>query len=289
MCKSINESSLLIKLEVVTELWIKAKQEPCDFYVELAELLSDFDQLYCRSYCYFGYIKAWCNLLTERNLRGLNLDQLVEKLKCETFVSYQAYFKAYTRQQRKDIRRHRENEIRNSKSLLRRLDAAIAQYSKSEVVRVDLAYLQEHHHLNGIAAFYHDLEELRKDINKRKEPFNELVDYAWALEQGETKGYHCHLLLIFNGHKRQKGWAIADKVGKLWKSITKQEGCYFNCHDPEQIKKYKELGILGIGRIHRDNLIEVKNMRTAGLYLVAPEKEAQQLRVKCKAKMRTYQ
>ncbi len=78
MCKSINESSLLIKLEVVTELWIKAKQEPCDFYVELAELLSDFDQLYCRSYCYFGYIKAWCNLLTERNLRGLNLDHSKE-------------------------------------------------------------------------------------------------------------------------------------------------------------------------------------------------------------------
>lgn len=289
MYKSINESSLLIKLEVVTGLWINAKREPQDFYVELAELLSDLDRLYCRSYFYFGYINAWCDLLTERNLRRLNFDKLLEELKRETFVSYQIYFKTYTPQQCKDLRRHRENETRNSKSLLRKLDSAIAQYSKSEVVRVDLAYLQEHHYLNGIAAFYHDLEELRKDINKRKEPFTGLVTYAWALEQGETKGYHCHLILIFNGHKRQKGWAIADEVGKLWKKITREEGCYFNCHDPEQIKKYKEMGILGIGRIHRDNLVEVHNLRKTGLYLVNPEKEEQYLRVKLNLKMRTFQ
>ena len=95
--------------------------------------------------------------------------------------------------------------------------------------------------------------------------------------------------MIFNGHQRQKGWGIADKIGKLWKRITNNEGCYFNCHDPEQIAKYRELGILGIGRIHRDNPIEVRNLRNAGAYLVNPEKEAQHLRVKCKAKMRTFQ
>jgi hypothetical protein len=49
------------------------------------------------------------------------------------------------------------------------------------------------------------------------------------------------------------------------------------------------LGILGIGRIHRNNPTEVEKMINAVRYLVRPEKDAQHLRVKCKAKMRTFQ
>jgi hypothetical protein len=34
--------------------------------------------------------------------------------------------------------------------------------------------------------------------------FSDLEGYAWALEQGEEKGYHCHLLLIYNGAVKNK-------------------------------------------------------------------------------------
>lgn len=289
MSKSINESKLTIQLEVTTELWIKAKNEPQDFYEEFAGLLIQFDEIYRSGSQYFGYINAWCDWLDEHDIYDLDFEELIDDLKRGSFEHYQDYFKRYESRQLKDHRRHRENEKRNLESLSRKLDRAISRYSKSEVVRVDLAYLQRYHDVIDIEMFYQDLEELRKDIGRRTDPFHDLVDYAWALEQGETKGYHCHLLLIFNGHQRQKGWAIADKVGKLWKQITKNEGCYFNCHDPEQIAKYRELGILGIGRIHRDNPVEVRNLRNAGAYLVNPEKEAQHLRVKLSSKMRTFQ
>ncbi len=47
--------------------------------------------------------------------------------------------------QLKDLRRHRENEKRNLESLSKKLDRALSRYSKSEVVRVDIAYLQSCH------------------------------------------------------------------------------------------------------------------------------------------------
>ncbi|UBQ37344.1 inovirus Gp2 family protein [Acinetobacter johnsonii] len=289
MCKVINESGLLIEIESMTSLWIKAKEQPANFYTEFVKLLMDFNQLYCGSYQYFGYINAWCDWLEEHDIFGLRFEEIEEELKAESFKGYQNYFKGYISVHRKDIRRHRENEVRNTKSLSKKLDKAINRYSKLEVVRVDLAYKQKYHDITDIQQFYDDLERLRKNIGSRKKLFKGLVDYAWALEQGETKGYHCHLLLMFNGHQRQKGWAIADKVGQLWKSITAKQGYYFNCHDPEQIKKYSEMGVLGIGRIHRGSSIEVRNMRNAVLYLVNPEKEDQYLRVKHNPKMRTFQ
>lgn len=289
MSKSVNESKLTIQLEVITKSWVEVKNEPQDFYQEFAELLIQFDKIYHSDFRYFGYINAWCDWLDDHDIYDLDFDDIIADLKCASFEFYQDYFKNYESKQREDLRRHRENEKRNIESLSNKLDRAIRRYSKSEVVRVDLAYLQRCHDINDIKMFHQDLEDLRKAIGQRRDPFHDLVDYAWALEQGETKGYHCHLLLIFNGHQRQKGWAIADKVGKLWKLITNDDGSYFNCHDPEQIARYMELGILGIGRVHRDNLVEVSNLRNASAYLVNPEKEAQHLRVKCKAKMRTFQ
>lgn len=289
MSKSINESKLTIQLEVVTELWIRANRRPHDFYLEFAELLKKFDQVYIRSYGYFGYINAWCNWLEENDIRGLRLDELVEELKRKSFVEYQQYFKSYQSKHREALRRHRENETRNIRSLERKARSAVERYAKTEVVRIDLGYIKKFQHLINITNFYEDMKELRAQMSKREKPFNALIDFAWALEQGVDKGYHCHLVLFFNGHVKQEGWGIAHRVGKEWQKITGKLGYFFNCHDSEQIQEYMELGILGIGRIHRNNSTEVKKMLNAISYLVRPEKDAQHLRVKSNSKMRTFQ
>lgn len=285
MCRS----KLLIEIENETKLWIKAKKEPLDFYNKFANLLVEFDQVYCGSYCYFGYINAWCDLLEDHEVCGLRMERIVAILKNKTFEEYRSYFKGYRTRYRKDIRKHRANEVRNTNSFLKKIGKAIKVYSKSEVVRVDLSYLKEFHDVIDIENFYCDIGRFRKEISKRESLFANLVDYAWALEQGVDKGYHCHVLLIFNGHKHQNGWAIADRIGKLWKQLTGQQGHYFNCHNTEQVEKYRSMDTLGIGTIHRDCPIELKKMFKAGSYLVNPEKEDQYLRVKHKAKMRTFQ
>lgn len=72
MCRS----RLLIEIEANTKAWVKTKNEPLDFYIEFTRLLVDFDQAYCGSYCYFGYINAWCDLLEEHDIHGLGTYRL---------------------------------------------------------------------------------------------------------------------------------------------------------------------------------------------------------------------
>lgn len=289
MFREINESSLLVKLEGITKEWVESLYVPDGFYLEFAELLLEFVEVYVAGYSYFGFIKSWCEFVDEHNVGRFNLTSLVKYLEGNTFCHYKKFFSGYKSVHLCQLRRHRANEVRNRRSLMRALKDAVNVYYKSEVIRIDLAYKQSENCKVDILKFYNNFTCLRDEISKQESPFHDLVDYFWALEQGETKGYHCHLLLIFNGNKRQRGWSIARDIGKLWERITNGQGCYFNCHDPVQIEKYRKLGILGIGRIHRDNKEEVELMLNAAMYLVSSEKESQHLRVKINPKMRTFQ
>lgn len=109
-----------------------------------------------------------------------------------------------------------------------------------------------------------------------------------VLEQGEEKGYHCHLLLVYRGSERRSAYSVADRVGKLWSTITEDQGCHFNCHTAAYLKQFSDRNRLGIGMIHRKNPDEVNNMLDTVAYLVRPEKENQHLRVKCRKRMRTF-
>lgn len=288
MSMPVNESRLLIELEVKTDLWVCSRREPEDFYEEFAALLIDFNQIYRPRYIYSGYINAWADWLDSDWNHESSFSHLVMELKRHDFKYYRRYFKSYVSQKVLFLRRHRENEKRNRESLSIRLSQAISRYSKVEVVRVDLAYKESEQKFATVENFLSDLNLFRYHIGKRKEPFKYLVDYVWAMEQGETKGYHCHLMFVFNGHYRQRGWAIAKDIGELWVKITKQQGTYFNCHAPSQVERYRMLGRLGIGRIHKGNDDEVKNCLAVGAYLVNPEKEDQHLRVKTSKRMRTF-
>lgn len=289
MSKPINESKLTIRLEVITELWIKADKEPQDFYQQLAELLIEFNQIYNSNYEYFGYLNAWCDLLSCHVRSKVNMDEVLVNIKYRSFLYYQEYFRAYTSKHLEALRRHKENEARNRASFRNRVAKAVQRFSKTEVIRVNVGYVKEHQHLVNIRTVYDDVAKFRKAISKRNKPFHELITYALATEQGTDKGYHIHVALFFNGHKRQSGWGIAQNIGEVWKEITGEKGCFHNGHDPEKLQEFKERGKLGVGRIHRDNETEVENMLNAVDYLTRPDKEAQYLRVKLSPKMRTFQ
>nr|WP_320159032.1 inovirus-type Gp2 protein [Acinetobacter calcoaceticus] len=142
------------------------------------------------------------------------------------------------------------------------------------VVRVDLAYKVS----PDIEQVDNDLEMLRRKI-KRSEYGKDVVLLVWALEQGEKKGYDCHIALIFNERKRTSAWSIAKAVGG--------EGSYFNCHDRRYLKQYEEQGTLGVGIIYSEVDYQVRKMCSTLSYLARPEKE-QYLRVKTTRKMRTF-
>ena len=153
-------------------------------------------------------------------------------------------------------------------------------YSRLLIVRVDLGYITDTSHLVSIKDFHQDLKKLRKLIGKRKSCFKNLQGNIFALEQGHDHGYHCHLLLIYNGTKHERDWYFAETVGETWQRITGGLGSYYNCNNSSYKQQYKNAGTLGIGMIHRKNGIEVENAVRVALYLTKPDKEHQQLRVK---------
>lgn len=178
-------------------------------------------------------------------------------------------------------------EVANRASLSQYLQQLLNHYSQLLFVRVDLSYAMEYRHLINIEQFKSDLSVLLNRIANKDTCFYGLQGYAWALEQGAQKGYHCHLLLIYDPSKRQSDWYLADQVGQLWKELTQQQGIFYSSNTSEIKEHYERLSRLGIGLIHRNNVDEISNAMNAAMYLVNPEKSEQWLLAKVPY-MRTF-
>lgn len=168
------------------------------------------------------------------------------------------------------------------------LSKLIQSYSRLLFVRIDLAILQKYQHIVGIAEFKNYLNTIMNRIANQDSCFRDLRGYVWALEQGEQKGYHCHLLLIYDGHKHQNDYGLGQLVGKCWLEITQQKGYFFNCNCKEHKENFIQQGRLGIGMIYRNDPQLVSNALEAAEYLVNPEKTNQYLRTKTSRQMKTF-
>lgn len=186
-------------------------------------------------------------------------------------------------------------EQRNSQSLEKYMNYYLNKYARVLIVRVDIRIKMEFAHLVDVETFQGFMNQLMKVIQRDREIekerkagkiadkdkgcFEDLRGYAWAIEQGVDNGsLHCHLLLIYNGDKRQQDWYLGDAVGKKWLEITEGLGYSTNGNTSERKQNYKRQGTLGIGMIHRDNTIEVNNAINAALYLTRPDKYEQRLK-----------
>ncbi|HCT5803785.1 TPA: inovirus-type Gp2 protein [Acinetobacter nosocomialis] len=278
----INEASLLIAIESFVLTSLDTTRQPRSFYETFTDLLLDFDQVYNPDFSYTCLIDLFCSLLHDYDLQYETSSSLYNRLKKRTFKDWQAYFNRARADHLNELRQHRYNETLNAAKLDKRLEEILKSYSAVLVVRVDLAYAVS----PDIEQVDNDLETLRRKI-KRSEYGRDVLLLVWALEQGEKKGYHCHIALIFNERKRTSAWSIAKAVGELWEDVTRDDGSYFNCHDRRYLKQYEELDTVGIGIIYSEVDYQVRRMCSTLSYLARPEKE-QYLRVKKTRKMRTF-
>lgn len=212
------------------------------------------------------------------SLQALNAQQ-INILKIALLQYEQYYF--YEQQYQHNL------EISNRESLAQYVNQLLHHYSRLLVVRVDLSYAPDQRHLIGIERVKSDLSILLNKISNKDKSFSGLQGYAWALEQGEIKSYHCHLLLIYDPSKRKNDWYLANEVGLLWKDITQQQGIFYSCNTPKVKADYARLGRLGVGPIHCDRVSETENTFNAAMYLVNPEKSDQGLLAR-KPRMRTF-
>lgn len=284
----VSESKLLISIERFVENVVERKIQPRNFYNILKDLLIHLDQIYNVDFYYSASISALIEMLLDMDEYLDDRVQLLDRLKDLSFIEIQQSFKKYYRRHKRQLCVHHSSESRNTKILIQRMKEISDRYSRILVVRVDLAYPLKYQDQIGIQEFSDDMDVLRTRLRDQDTVFKGLVEYAWALEQGTDKGYHCHLLLVYRGSERRNAYWVADQVGKLWSDITDGFGCHFNCHTADYLKQFSDRNRLGIGMIHRKNLDEVNNMLNTVKYLVRPEKENQHLRVKCKKRMRSF-
>ena len=187
-------------------------------------------------------------------------------------------------------------ETRNTNSLCKYLTNLFAHHSRLLVVRVDLHYKIEYRNHISVWDFDEHMTTLRERMSNKKGCFKGLEGFAWSLEQGykQTEGHdnkgslHCHLLLLYNGAKKNNGYHSGRSVGEKWVSMTDGQGSYFNCNDPKYFNAFKMKGTLGIGMISRNNAIEVQNAVSSGLYLTTKQDKYEQRLKAMLPNMRTF-
>ncbi|MEG9304268.1 YagK/YfjJ domain-containing protein [Psychrobacter celer] len=191
----------------------------------------------------------------------------------EKTVQFINLLSGYEKAIKKDYSAWRYQSNQNGKRLENNVRTLISNYSRLLFVRVDLKYIQEISNHITIHDFNFHMKKLRDAIHNGDTCFTHLLHYALSLEHGgKNGGFHCHLLLIFDGEKHYKDKYLADQVGQKWQAITEGVGYCFILNTKEYKEGLARYGKLGIGMIHRNNLQEVENAVNAALYLTRPDK-----------------
>ena len=253
-----------------TRISIKRISEQLNIYYEAVALLSDDELDYCNT---INWFMGSCYLVCGNNYPN---EFVWDRANTERFVTV---LSSHQHKFATDIVDFANKERRNGSSLYPYMGCLLNKHSREVIVRVDIKIKAEFAHLVTIKNFHDFKVDFNDKVGRKRGCFKHLIGHAWAIEQGaETGGLHCHLLLIYNGDKRQNDWFLGDAVGKCWVEMTEGLGCYYNCNTKKHKASYKRKGTLGIGRIHRDNPVEVDNTMYAGGYLVRPEKYEQRLK-----------
>ena len=155
-----------------------------------------------------------------------------------------------------------EQQLAGSRRNLYELSELITRlfelHSRLLVVRMDLLYHSDVSQNIPIEHAQRHREELLGDRREYPEMFEGMVGYAWGLESGEDTGYHYHFLFFYDGSRRQEDISIGLAIERLWKSITHDFGyCKISNFDKE---KFANAGTLGIGMIHRDDIVTRTNL-----------------------------
>ena len=183
--------------------------------------------------------------------------------------------------------RFARQELRNRESLEIYLRQLLNHYARLLFVRVDFAIEQQYQSEIDIRQFHSLMKKMSNRYSNGDGCFSGLQGFAWAIEQGETKGFHCHVLLIYDGSKHQNDFGIGLAVSQYWHQLTDGRGSCFISNAPDYKAQFEEQGKLCIGMIHRSQPLQVENAINAAVYLVNPEKKYQNLRVRV-PRMRTF-
>lgn len=183
-------------------------------------------------------------LLTIKLAAITHLEQLIQQLyQQHNSHSFKSLLRAYIRPEKDTIKSYRQY-----------VNGLFQKYSRLLVIRVDLGY-----HSNqtiGYPQFCQDIDQFIS-LMPSNPAFKDKVGYIWKLEYGPQKGFHVHLMLLYDGAKRKSDYYIAQQIGELWRQITSLRGLYYNCHSKAQKQAYV---IDCLGMLHRSDSQRINHL-----------------------------
>lgn len=279
---SFTDNEVLIDIEKFVDKVIERKYSRKRFYDDLVELTFRFNSVFDWDVCYSPFVDSFKNIIVEYDVYLNDRIYLLNELKRKSIEEWSEYFSSFVSFQRNMSVQHRYNERLNRYRLFIRLDLLISKYSTILVVRVDFGYKYKVS-LNQVIS---DFERFKKKLTYTEYGKDNIL-FVWALEQGESKGFHYHIAILFDGSSRYGAYKIASDLGMFWKEVTQGNGIYFNCHGKSYLAEFERTGKTGIGMIYSNFQPQVDNMKATLGYLAQPDK-GQHLRVKTSPKMRTF-
>lgn len=267
----MNEAQTLLEIENFMLKATKRTYRWTHFKADYDELKRAAEAVYDPKCEYSPLVQAYFKLLPEHtSFENLEVFKDSRAFRCfqNELIEEHEYF----------LDKFSSNNRRNRNHLKAYFNDLVESHRKLLLVRVDLSY--RFNDQPSIKQFERDVNKLVRRIQDKDTIFKDQVGYVYRLEQGgKSRGYHCHLLVIYNGSLRVRDDYLAQSIGELWlEKITKEDGIFFNCNQASHKKYYKDLDQLGIGMIERRNLKEVENAWLAISYLTDPQKDKQYLR-----------
>ncbi|OTG63037.1 hypothetical protein B9T29_04960 [Acinetobacter sp. ANC 3903] len=267
----MNEAQTLLAIENLMKKVIKKTYHWQDLEWDLDGLSKDAELISASNRMYSPLIQAYFDLLPKR-------------IKCsdkEIFYRRAAFqrFQAELRERHEEfINELCENNKKNRKSLFKYFDGLVDDHCKLLLVRVDLFYRTGRD--PSIERFAQDIKRMIKRVQDKDTIFKDQVGYAYRLEQGGTnKGYHCHLLVIYNGSLRYGDSYLGMRIGEIWKEkVTGDDGLFFNCNQSDYRQYHQQKDQWGLGLLERSDLAKRSKAQKMLAYLADPEKDDQYIR-----------
>lgn len=295
----VNEPATLIRVENFIHTLVHRGYRDETLVIELVQIIEAFRLCYREEYYYSplirDFIKVWTLigvLCTE--MQSSNLYYVISK----NLIDIRAALIFNYRLSVQEIQDYRRQELKNTESLREYLSDLFNHYARLLVVRVDLKYYIDVQDQISFKLFTQHMEILRNRISNKDGCFKGVEGFAWALEQGADLGYHCHLLLLYQGADHQDGFRLGKMVEAKWQEITQGEiksrentkkiGKAFIVNDARYLQKFKANNTIGVGMVYRGKPESVHRAIVTALYLTRPAKLDQYLRVKLSESQKTF-
>lgn len=212
-----------------------------DFIVHLCVLIPAFKVFDQEDVEYCTLVGAFKDVvqLVEAYRGDLGIEEYLIQLSPIEISNLQIQLRSHRSQHLAEVRLFKQQEEENQDRFLEYVQRILNDHYKVLVVRVDLGYLKASMSNITVQDFYSHIESIRYLLKDKNGCFKHLLGYGLALEQGTTKGYHAHLMLIYNGSERCQDWYLANEVIQKWQEITQGLGYGLNNNTPEKKKKIR--------------------------------------------------